>query len=32
MEGMRDNEGVILSPIKEEVDEMCRICPALKLR
>jgi len=32
MEGLRDNEGIILSARKEEVDEICRNCPSLKLR
>jgi hypothetical protein len=32
MDGMRENEGVVLSPAREEVDEICRNCPALKIR
>jgi len=32
LESMRENEGVILNPPKEEVDEICRNCPALKIR
>jgi len=32
MEGMRDNEGVIVRPIKEEVDEICSNCEARKVK
>jgi len=32
MDRMRENEGVILSPINEEADEICRNCKAQKIR
>lgn len=32
LENMRENEGVVLSPAKEEVDEICQICEARKTR
>ena len=32
MEGMRENEGVVLSPAKKEVDEICINCEARKVR
>jgi len=32
MERMREKEGIILSPIKEKVDEICRNYKARKIR
>lgn len=32
LERMRDNEGIKLHPVKEDVDEICRNCPALKIK
>jgi hypothetical protein len=32
MSRLRENEGVVLSPSKEDVDEICRNCKARKVR
>jgi hypothetical protein len=32
LERLRENEGVILYPIREEVNNICQNCKALKIR
>ena len=32
MDGLRENEEVVLKPVKEEVDEICSNCEARKVK